>query len=36
MEIIRKTILNDEEYLRQRSQPVDFCNEAYKDEKIRL
>lgn len=32
MEIKRKTILNDEEYLRQISQPVDLNNELYKEE----
>ena len=32
MEIKRKTILNDEEYLRQISQPVDLNNENYKEE----
>ena len=32
MEIKRKTILNDEEYLRQISQPVDLNNETYKEE----
>lgn len=32
MEIKRKTILNDEEYLRQISQPVDLSNESYKEE----
>lgn len=32
MEIKRKTILNDEEYLRQISQPVDLNNESYKEE----
>lgn len=30
MEIIRKTIENDEEYLRQISSPVDLSNEEYK------
>lgn len=32
MEIVRKTILNDEKYLRQISQPVDLDNESYKEE----
>lgn len=32
MEIKRKTILNDEEYLRQVSQPVNLNNETYKKE----
>lgn len=32
MEIKRKTILNDEEYLRQISQPVDLNNKTYKEE----
>lgn len=32
MEIKRKTILNDEEYLRQVSTPVDLCNTSYKEE----
>lgn len=32
MEIKRKTILNDEEYLRQISQPVDLSDEAYKED----
>lgn len=35
MEIIRKTIENDEEYLRQVSLPVDLSNDVYKDD-IRL
>ena len=32
MEIVRKTILNDEEYLRQISQIVDFNDTTYKEE----
>lgn len=32
MNIKRKTILNDEEYLRQISEPVDLDNESYKEE----
>ena len=32
MEIERKTILKDEEYLRQISQPVDLNNNSYKEE----
>lgn len=32
MKIIRKTILNDEEYLRQISKPVDLNNKIYKEE----
>lgn len=32
MKIKRKTILNDEEYLRQISQPVDLNNKIYKKE----
>ena len=32
MKIKRKTILNDKEYLRQISQPVDLSNETYKEE----
>lgn len=32
METKRKTILNDEEYLRQISQSVDLNNESYKEE----
>lgn len=32
MEIKRKTILKDEEYLRQISQPVDLSSESYKEE----
>lgn len=31
MEIIRKTIANDEEYLRQISKPVDFNNNDWQD-----
>lgn len=32
MKIVRKTILNDEEYLRQISQPVDLDSSSYKEE----
>ena len=32
MEVIRKTILNDEAYLRQVSKPVIFVNNEYKEE----
>ena len=32
MEIARKTILNDEKYLRQISQPIDWSDESYKEE----
>ena len=32
MKIKRKTILNDEDYLRQISKTVDFVDKTYKDE----
>ena len=32
MEIVRKTIENDEEYLRQISKEVDFSDDSYKEE----
>ncbi len=32
MEIVRKTILNDDVYLRQVSQTVDFNDTTYKEE----
>lgn len=32
MEIVRKTIENDEEYLRQISKEVDFSDDSYKDD----
>lgn len=36
MELVYKTIENDEEYLRQISKPVDFCDNSWKEALFKL